>query len=260
VLGVHDESRAAARALRSAEVLLGTSAGATVGAQIGSGAELSDLFARQLAPTSHEIMPSAGIDEVLRLFEEAARQPDITRALRLIGKRALAAPTAPEELRRSVIAARLPSHDWPRRALLLTAIRVETGERVVFDRHTGVGLVDAVAASCAVPAVWPPVTIGDRRYMDGGLASSANLDVVADAQTVVMLAPTADPGVSPLGQTLAEEAAAHDGRVLTVFADKRSLRAFGRNPLDPECRAPSAIAGREQGRRRAMELAAFLGV
>ena len=262
LLGVSDESPAAANVLLNADVMVGTSAGATVTAQISSGVGLAELFDHQLAEATHELTPRAGIDELMGLFENAARRRDADTAekLRLIGKHALSAATVPEHVRRAVIAKRLPSHDWPDRPLLITAIDVDTGELVVFERNSGVGLVDAVAASCAVPGVWPPVTIGQRRYMDGGVASSANLDVVAGAETVVMLVPSASPGLAPFGRTLADEAAAHHGRVCTVFADDESLKAFGANPLDPACRAPSAEAGREQGRRRAVELAAFFGV
>ena len=258
LLGVEDEAPAAAAELINADLLVGTSAGAAVSAQISSGMTLADLFERQFAPSA-EITPSVGIDELTGLFEDVARQRDTTRALQLLGKHALAASTVPEERRRAVIAARLPSHEWPQRPLRMTAIDIETGERVVFHRDSGVGLVDAVAASCAVPGVWPPVTIGERRYMDGGVGSSANLDVAAGLETIVMLAPTEEPGLSVLGTSLADEAAALHGRVLCVFADKASLRAFGDNPLDPACRPAAAAAGREQGRRRAAELAAFLG-
>jgi NTE family protein len=262
LLGVQDESPAAATALRTADVLLGTSAGATVTAQLSSGVPLADLYARQISSASHEIAPHLKINDLLLLFEESGRRPDltITESLQLIGKQALAASTPSEELRRSVIADRLPSHDWPDRRLLLTALDVETGQRVVFDRHSGVGLVDAVAASCAVPMVWPPVTIGGRRYMDGGVGSRANLDLVSDVEEVVMLAPTAEPGESPFGRSLSDEAAEYHGRVLTVFADAASLRAFGPDPLDPACRPASASAGRDQGRRCAAEVAGFLGI
>jgi NTE family protein len=221
---------------------------------------LADLFARQVAPAHGEITPKAKIDELLELFEDAARQHDRSGALRAIGERAVTAVTVPEDVRRAVIAGRLPSDEWPQRDLRVTAVDVQTGELAVFDRHGGTRLVDAVAASCAVPCIWPTVAIGGRRYMDGGIGSSANLGVVADAATVVMLAPTAEPGLSPLGPSLADEAAAHPGRVLSVFADAASLRAFGRDPLDPDGRVPSANAGRAQGRRQAAETAAFLGV
>jgi NTE family protein len=258
LLGVADESAAAAEALLGADVLLGSSAGATVTAQISSGVPLADLYGRQFSSAGYELLPDIGINELFELFERSLTAATRTEALQMIGKHALTASTVSENLRRSVIAQRLPSHDWPDRVLLLTAIDTETGERVVFGRQSGVALVDAVAASCAVPGVWPPVTIGPRRYMDGGVGSSANLDVVSDVATVVMLAPTAEPGISRFGVSLADEAAAHDGRVLTVFADAASIRAFGPNPLDPACRPESARAGREQGRRRARDVADFL--
>ena len=260
LLGVQDESPLTASRLLGADVLLGTSAGSTVAAQISSGACLEELFARQLSETTDEITPSVDIDELMMLFEEAAADTGatVTEQRRRIGQHAISAPTVAPQVRRAVIEKRLPSHAWPERPLQITAIDVATGQRVIFERSSGVGLVDAVTASCAVPAVWPPVVIGRRQYMDGGVGSSANVDALADHETVVMLAPTAEPGVSPFGRSLADELAHHGGRTLGIFADDASVENFGRNPLDPDCRAPSAIAGREQGRRTAAELAAFL--
>jgi NTE family protein len=260
LLGVQDESPLTARRLLGADVLLGTSAGSTVAAQISSGACLEELFARQLSETTDEITPTVDIDELMRLFEEAAADTGatVTEQRRRIGQYAISAPTVAPEVRRAVIEKRLPSHEWPERPLQITAIDVANGQRVIFERSSGVGLVDAVTASCAVPAVWPPVAIGRRQYMDGGVGSSANVDALAGHETVVMLAPTAEPGVSPFGRSLADELAHHGGRTLGIFADDASVENFGHNPLDPDCRAPSAIAGREQGRRTAAELAAFL--
>jgi NTE family protein len=87
---------------------------------------------------------------------------------RRVGAFARAASTVPEAKRRAVIAARLPAADWPQRDLRIPAVDAVTGEVVIFTRDSGVTLVDAVAASCAVPGIWPPATIGDRRYVDGG--------------------------------------------------------------------------------------------
>jgi len=259
LLGLQDEAPWAARRMLEADVLLGTSAGSAVAAQISSGTPLEELYARQLAPPDHEIAPHIDIDELIELFEHANdTSTSIAERLRWIGEQAAASPTVPEEVRRSVIAQRLPSHGWPDRRLEVTAIDVETGERVLFNRDSGVPLVDAVAASCAVPVVWPPVTIGTRRFMDGGGGSSANVDAVTDADAVVMLSPTPEPGFSPFGRSLADELAEHRGRALGIFADEASVAAFGRNPLDPGCRGPSAVAGREQGWRDAAKVAAFL--
>lgn len=259
--GVADESPSTARALLDADVLLGTSAGSTVAAQISSGTSLAVLFERQLATASAELSPAVGIDGIVELFVGAMAQPGLTTTQKLqrIGEIAVSTPTVDEAVRRDVIAARLPSHEWPDRVLRIPAIDTATGELVAFDRSAGVGLVDAVAASCAVPGAWPPVTIGGRRYMDGGVGSTINLRFVDDCDAVVVLVPSGRNSPSPFGGGAAEEIASHGDRVLGVFADDDALAAFGANPLDPACRVPSAHAGRTQGRRVADEIAAFLG-
>ena len=264
--GIADESPAAARLLLDSDVLVGTSAGSAVAAQIGTGGTLEALFDRQVAETSAEIDSGVDIAAITELFLTALQEPyvdspDKTREqIRRIGAVAAGAETVPEAVRRKVIAQRLPSHDWPERPLRITAIDIATGELVVFDRESGVGLVDAVAASCAVPGAWPPVTIGGRRYMDGGIASSVNLDVARDCDVAVLLVPAGADAPSPFGAGLVAEVAAFAGSTFTVFADDDSLAAFGPNALDPRCRVASAVAGREQGRRDAATVARFLGV
>lgn len=261
LLGIADESPAAARALLESDVLLGTSAGSAVAAQLGSGLGLTELFARQVDQVSPEIDPGVGIDELSELFLAAASDPVATLTLRLqrIGAVALAAETVAEPVRRDVIAQRLPSHGWPQRALRVTAIDVDTGELRVFDRDSGVDLVDAVAASCAVPGAWPPVTIADRRYMDGGVGSVINLHLAEDCADAVVLVPAGESAPSAFSAGAATELDEFGGAALGVFADDESLAAFGPNPLDPNCRPASARAGRAQGRRVAAAVAAFLG-
>jgi NTE family protein len=260
--GIADESPKAAAALLDSDVLLGTSAGSAVVAQMCSGWSLEDLFARQVEEISAEIDPGVGIQAVADLFLAALSQPDATvvQKRQRIGAVALATETVAEPARRSVIAQRLPTHAWPDRELRVTAIDTATGELVVFERDSGVELVDAVAASCAVPGAWPPVTIGDRRYMDGGIGSTINLDVADDCDAAVVLVPGGVSAPSPFGPGPAAEIAAFGGTVLAVFADDTSLAAFGPNALDPRCRIASARAGRAQGRREAAGVAAFLRV
>lgn len=260
--GIADESPAAARALLDAEVLVGTSAGSAVVAQIGSGLSLEDLFARQVQEGSAELDPGVGVDAVTDLFLAAMAQPDstVSQQRQRIGAVALATETVAEPVRRYVIAQRLPTHSWPDRVLRVTAIDIATGELVVFDRDSGIDLVDAVAASCAVPGAWPPVTIGDRRYMDGGIGSTINLDVADGCEMAVVLVPAGVSAPSPFGPGPRAEIAAFGGTALGMFADHKSLAAFGPNPLDPRCRVASAEAGRAQGRREAAGVAAFLGV
>ncbi|WAC92709.1 patatin-like phospholipase family protein [Mycobacterium sp. Aquia_213] len=264
--GIADESPAAARLLLDSEVLVGTSAGSAVAAQIGSGSTLEALFDRQIAETSGEIDSGVDFETITELFLAALGEPyddslgRTRQQMQRIGAVALDTKTVSEPVRRQVIAQRLPSHDWPHRVLRITAIDTATGELVVFDSESQVELVDAVAASCAVPGAWPPVTVGGRRYMDGGVASSVNLDVARDCDAAVVLVPAAADAPSPFGGGPAAEIAAFHGTVFGVFADSESLKAFGPNLLDPRCRVSSAVAGREQGRREARAVARFLGV
>jgi NTE family protein len=258
--GIADEAPETAKTLLDLDVLVGTSAGSTVAVQLGSGLGLDVLFDRQTAPSSTELNPDVGIDEITELFVTAMLTPNTTTAekLKKIGAVALSARTVTEAVRRNVIAQRLPSHDWPDRVLRISAIDTATGELVVFDRSSGVGLVDAVAASCAVPAVWPPVTIGEHRYMDGGVGSSVNMALADDCDVAVVLVPSGRSTPSPFGGGAAEEVDAFGGSAFGVFADDESIAAFGPNPLDPACRKPSALAGREQGRRIAAAITGFL--
>ena len=258
--GIADESPDTARALLDSDVLLGTSAGSTVAAQLGSGEGLDTLFDRQVAAASAEIDPGVSVDDITEIFVTAMAEPNVTTAekLRRVGAVALSTASVAESVRREVIAHRLPSHDWPDRVLRITAIDTATGELVVFERASGVGLVDAVAASCAVPGAWPPVTIGRRRYMDGGVGSAINLVFVDDCDAAVVLVPSGMDSPSPFGGGAAEEIANFHGTALGVFADEASVAAFGRDPLDPACRIPSARAGREQGRREAAAVGVFL--
>jgi NTE family protein len=259
--GIADETPATAEALLDLDVLVGTSAGSTVAAQLGSGLALDVLFDRQTAASSTELNPGVGVAEITELFVTAMLTPNTTKAERLqkIGAVALSTQTVTEAVRRNVIAERLPSHDWPDRALRISAIDTTTGELVTFDRNSGVALVDAVAASCAVPGVWPPVTIGERRYMDGGVGSSVNMALANDCDVAVVLVPSGRSAPSPFGGGAAEEVEAFVGSSFGVFADDESIAAFGPNPLDPACRKPSALAGREQGRRMAAAVTDFLG-
>ncbi|OHV00368.1 patatin-like phospholipase family protein [Mycobacterium talmoniae] len=258
--GIAEASPATARALLDSQVLVGTSAGSAVAAQIGGDVGLEELFTRQVDGPSAEIDPGVSADAIGELILAAVTEPNTSTAQKLqrIGAVAAAAQTVAEPVRRNVIAQRLPSHTWPDRELRITAIDIATGELVVFDRDSGVDLVDAVAASCAVPGAWPPVTIGGRRYMDGGIGSSVNLAVADDCPVAVVLVPAGEAAPSPFGGGPAAEIAGFGGRAFGVFADDAALAAFGANPLDPRCRAASARAGREQGRRVAGAVAEFL--
>ncbi|WP_435642798.1 patatin-like phospholipase family protein [Streptomyces sp. H49] len=237
-----------------AGLLVGTSAGAAVAAQLGGGLGLEELYARQVDPARQaaEIMAELDLEkftaEIGAAMATAASPADLRRA---VGRMALGARTVGEPERRAVIASRLPVHAWPDRALKIVAVDAESGASRILDRDSGVPLVDAVAASCAVPGVWPPVTIGDRRYVDGGVRSVANVDLAAGADRVLVLLPlgAAEPFPSdhPLDRAVAE-LRARGAEVTLVVPDEASTAAIGPNPLDPATRRPAAEAGRAQGR------------
>lgn len=241
----------------TADYVLGTSAGATVAAQIGSGLAIAELFDRQTVPTlqSAELTPDLG--RVIELIESWATLPlefpDPAELRRVVGQRALAVQTVPEAQRRAVIAGRLPQHTWPSRQLAVVAVDAHSGDVRVFDNDSGADLVDAVTASCAIPGIWPPVTIGPARYIDGGARSVVNADLAAGYQRVLILAPMADPSLDE--QVAGLVAAAEDVEVLVITPDDESTAAFGLNPLDPAVRAPAARAGYAQGKQAAAAVA-----
>jgi NTE family protein len=188
--------------LLDADLVVGTSAGSVVAAQLTSGRDVSELYEAQLRPPTSELAARLSPLALLRFGVAMARSRDAQQFRARIGAMALAAKTVSEADRRDVISARLPSESWPDRRVLITAVDAETGEFVTFDRDSGVSLVDAVGASCAVPTVWPPVTIGGRRYIDGGMRSGANADLAADADRIVVIARSPPgPATSPASPT-----------------------------------------------------------
>ena len=163
---------------------------------------------------------------------------------------------------RAAVAGRLPSQHWPQRPVHIVVVDAHTGEPVVLDRDSGVDLADAVAASCANGFGVPPLTIGDRRYIDGGYRSAENADLAAGYERVLVLSPFGGRSRAPLEWGI--HLAAHvDGlraggsRVETIFPDSNSRDAFGFNVMDPSTRPPSARAGYDQGKALAEPLSEF---
>ena len=231
-----------------ADAVVGTSAGSVVGAQITTGIPLGDLFEYQVSPPKPA--PLASISPlVLAGFVRALvrARGDLEAFGRYVGRwsarRAAAGKLPTLEERFAAIRERLPIQEWgPGGRLQVTAVDVETGALRVFDGSDGVSLVEAVAASCAVPGVYPPVPIEGRTYIDGGARSGSNADLLADCDRVLAFTPV-DRAVGPLrtaGQLLGSTP--H----LVVSPDRDSVAAIGKNVLDPAHRAASARAGRAQ--------------
>ncbi|RZT88515.1 NTE family protein [Pseudonocardia sediminis] len=234
--------------LSRADLVVGTSAGSAVGANVACGRDLDELYATQLVTGTGEVAASAGRGLALRMARAALLGPRGAQQVRArIGRMALATDTVPEQERLDIMESRLGGAVWPSdRDLQVTAVDAHTGEFRALDRDSGMTLVEAVAASCAVPGVWPPVTALGTRWVDGGVRSMANADLAAGYERVVVLAPlTSGFGAMAKPRTQVEALAASSKAVL-LSPDEAARKAFGSNVLDPAQRPPSARAGRAQ--------------
>jgi NTE family protein len=235
--------------LTKADLFVGTSAGSVVAAQITKGETLQQLYDHELADTTGDRNAVIGTPVLLRFLFAQAYPGNRQKGRAWLGRAALAKKTVPESERRNAIRARVPDDKWPETALRIPAVAAETGEVVVFDNDSGVSLIDAVAASCAVPIVWPPMTVNGTRYIDGGVRSIANVDLAADHGRVVVIAPIT-AALRHAEKPAVQAAALGPGvRTAVISPTDAALTAIGRNPLDPDRRAGSAEAGRAQAAR-----------
>jgi len=238
----------------SVGLYVGTSAGSVVAAQLATGVPLEELFRRQVDPAlaTPELAPRIPYLRILaHVLPALLARKDATTFRKRIGRMALTAKTVMPAERRAVIEARLPRKEWPSLPLAISAIDAHAGELVWFDASSGVSLVDAVGASCAVPGVWPPVRIGDRTFYDGGIPSPDNALRAAGFGSVLIVSPTGVARSGDVAPRVQREAAALEGggsRVTIVTPDGESRASIGRRALDPRYRAPAARAGHAQGR------------
>lgn len=230
-----------------ADVVIGTSAGSVVATQLLAFGTAKEVYDRQLEEPSGELPAQLSRGVTFRFVWAALTSRSPEALGRKLGRMALTARTASEEARRKVIESRLVSTAWPERALRIAAVDTATGELRAFDKDSGVALTDAVAASCAVPGVWPTWPALGRRWTDGGVHSPANAHLADGYERVVVLAPLTRAGgaiASPAAQAAGLVARGAD--VALVTPSPAAQEAMGRNALDPATRAKAARAGREQ--------------
>jgi NTE family protein len=258
----------------TADFIMGTSAGSFVGAKLALGADtrtlaepiLHEAHAAKDRPSTGGGRPPADLSKLMQLMAEAqagTRNPTEVRAE--IGAYALAAETLSED---EFIAsfgksfANLPRFAWPERDFACTAVDAEDGSFRLWTKAAGIGVTRAVASSCSVPGVYPPITIGERRYIDGGMRSGTNADMAAGYDVVVVVAlrlgsgPFADRIAAQLDgeiQTLKDGGAT----VVVLSPDEASVAAFGPNLMDFRRRPDAARAGLAQGLADAAELKAL---
>ena len=256
--------------LSGADFILGTSAGAFVGARLAMGATPAALAAPLLSMKAPKPLPGASGTR----SDPSARPPDLAPLMRMmieaasgerpakdvraeIGAWALAAPTMSEEafiasLGRSL--SELPADAWPARGYACTAVDAADGSFRLWTKESAVGLARAVASSCSVPGIYPPITIDARRYIDGGMRSGTNADMAKGHDLVVVVAirvgaagPAAERARAALEgelRTLREAGA----RVELVVPDQASMAALAANLMDARRRPAAAAAGYAQGK------------
>jgi NTE family protein len=257
-----------------ADLIIGTSAGSTVAAQITSGTRPAELYAAILAevprPQGVELRSDRGRSHLSgpsymewsnKIIGSAEDAPDMRRRMAVAALEMDASDGSGQTRWRDIVAARLPSHHWPQQPVLITAVDASTGEPVVFDRHSGVDLVDAVAASTS-NGFGGPYRIGENRYLNGGYRRSENADLAAGYGRVLVLSPFGGRSRMPgeWGMDLAtqvDELRAGGSQVETVFPDARAGDVFNANALDPSTRLQAARGGYDQGRALAEQLTEF---
>jgi NTE family protein len=269
---------------QAADLVIGTSSGATAAAYVRSGIPAADLYASVLSepvrPAAQNRQPPfpssssrmATVFERMRAIGAAATSAaDLRRAMGAFGLESDGAlgPAAAEQ-RRALVASRLPRPEWPERPMIVVAVNAETGELAAFDRESGVPLADAVTASTALPGGAPTHCINGAHYINGGVRSADNADLAAGYANVVVLTPFSErSGPLPEGQfeglrrepewgndlsSQVELLRGQGSRVEVITPDADSRAAMGTNQMDLATRIPSARAGFVQGKREAVRL------
>jgi NTE family protein len=264
--------------LVAADLVVGTSAGSTVAAQITCGTTASDLYAAILTEVPPP-RPAGGVPGGERpatvsgpsylewsdgIIAASADPADMRRRMGAAALEREAAdisvPDGAGAARwRKVVASRLPDHEWPEQRVVVVAVDAPSGEPVLFDRDSGVDLVDAVAASTSAMT---PYRIGEQRLLNGGYRRSENADLAQGFARVVVLSPFGGRSRMPAAWRMdlasqVEDLEASGSRVETVFPDSGSGEVFDANALDPATRLPAGRGGHAQGLGLAPYLSAF---
>jgi NTE family protein len=261
--------------LADADFIMGTSAGSFVGAQIAMGVDVRSMaqtfVAMKDAPakpasSTRPAGPPPDLSFLLRKMAEAAsgKRPAQEVRAELGAWAADASPMSEEAFIQSFgrFLSGLPQDAWPQKGYACTAVDIADGAFKLWDKAAGVGLARAVASSCSVPGVYPPITIKGARYMDGGMRSATNADMAKGYDLVVVIAlrvmGSAGERRDPLDGEI-EALRAAGAQVQLLMPDAPSQAVFGPNLMDARRRPGAAQAGLDQGRAAAAALATVWG-
>jgi NTE family protein len=258
--------------IASADRIVGTSAGSFAGAALASGRPAEALLRAQVDQAERDRAARAARPDGARaappdltpLMKYMARLPsegEPPASLRAeIGAYALGAQTMAEaQFISSFGSIASPGEKWPC-GFACTAVDAADGSFHVWEESSGVDLGHAIASSCSVPGIFPPITIHGRRYIDGGMRSATNFDLGKGYQRVLLVAVLSNMGLDFMRARIDGEVAAlkaSGAKVELITPDKNCRDAFGNNLMDASRRGAVALAGAEQGRAEAARLRAF---
>ncbi|MBI1186394.1 MAG: patatin-like phospholipase family protein [Alphaproteobacteria bacterium] len=253
--------------IAQADLIVGTSAGSFVGAQLASARSAHSLAEAQIAQGRREAEArAAGAGHPL------GKAPDLQGLLGLMAKAPADGP--PDDALMAEFGAYARGAETISEADFIkgfgwvgedgtpfpagyraTTIDAETGAFRTWGAEDGVPLGRAVASSCSVPGIFPPIAINGRRYIDGGMRTPTNADLVAGHERVIVVAVTI---MGPFAEYMRKRMqweldaiTAAGGQVELIVPDAQALDAFGVNLMDASRRAEVTEAGLAQGRREA---------
>ncbi len=270
---------------QTATIIVGTSAGSIAATTLRAGLSAPDMLARAedraLSPQGARLMRNVGParrQPPLRAETRGRRPAEVAAILTRFATRPFSAPPwallsslmpqgrVSTAMISDMIAGLFPD-DWPDAPLWLCAVRQSDGRRSVFGKNQLLPpLPDVVAASCAIPGYFSPVMIGDEPFVDGGVHSPTNADVLAgeDLDLVVVSSP-----MSMTGRRVYQSSGSVVRRWSRALLDAEALRlrrrgvpvvafqptgddieVMGLNTMDPSRRAPVARQVHESTLRR----------